>query len=167
MSTVLAINDVITQAATAIQNDPATLAFLESEFGTAAWGAFYIGIDYANPPRDPEAPYCVVSPAAASYDVGFGDGSEIREPVIDVDWGVFNNQKTTTPGPNGPLVTCNGLAQVDALGQLILGTIYNTFGPHLIRKANYMITPIHPLYDAGMTVTISFEQGMGELVSLP
>ena len=50
----------------------------------------YLGEDVSNPPQEADAPYVVLTPPMAVYDVG--TGTMERHPGLEMDWGLVEKR---------------------------------------------------------------------------
>jgi hypothetical protein len=147
---------VLNAAASAITGNTAINTWITTNVGVSAVLKIFVGDDPQNPAGEADAPFCVLSPAIVPYDLG--DGTDARQPSIDVDFGLVNADTSTS----GNVTTYEGLADIDALAHLILAALSAEFGNGNLETANYTITPTHPLYEAGFTVVFRFIGGAGE-----
>ena len=155
----ISINDILPLAATAIRGDSATSTFLAAQYPTQPLKIF-IGEDTVNPPLDSDAPFVVVWASPRAYDRG--TQSEQFKPTFEVDFALLDTR--VTADTSNSTFTQTGQTNIITFSDLIAAALlkqFNSDGDHF-QSANANFFGVPPLWEGGLSVTLTYERGMGD-----
>lgn len=162
MNSIITIYSVLLAAKTALRTSPAIASWATSSYSATV--KIFVGEDGLNPPREADAPFIVLAPGVEDYDMG--TGAELRQPVIEVDFGVLEDGKTSMD--SGNTISIDGIEKADTFGNLIRDCLQTAFGDSAFRSCTYSLDnkTRFPLIEGGMTIKLAKETTLGEEPSL-
>ena len=142
----LKLSDIAGKWRDALQDNAAIQNYCSAKYGKQP--KFYVGFSGKNPPADTDCPYIIIYPGAKS------EGLELQEYTykITVGWAIVQEGATVT----NDTTEYTGVAECDALGQLIYLALAGLSAANPVSTVNYVLEPAvyYPRFAGRMDVML-------------
>lgn len=146
MISTLKLNDIIIKWRDALHASQPIRDYCLSKYSKAP--KIYVGINGKNPPSDTDCPMIILYPGRKL------EGLELKEYTytITVGWSIVQNASTTA----NDVTEYSGVAECDALGQLIYLELAQLSTGNPISEVKYNIEPVayYPRFPGRMDITL-------------
>ncbi|MBP2656895.1 MAG: hypothetical protein H6Q73_4464 [Firmicutes bacterium] len=146
MVSTLKLSDIISKWRDALQASTVIQSYCTTTYSQTP--NIYVGINGKNPPANSKCPLIILYPGAKA------EGLELEEYTykLTVAWAIV--QETTTTNDN--ITEYSGVAECDALGQLIYLELAELSAENPISEVHYSIEPVayYPRFPGRMDITL-------------